>query len=321
LFRQSQTGQWGDVVKRVLSALDQMHDRRALSAMLARAHFASGLAPVTDVTGAKVMLRPQIYEPDVTAVIEKVLRPGDTFIDVGANAGIHTVAAARIVGLKGKVIAFEPGENVLPELRENTKDLPQVRVIDRPLWNVPGSLTFFLNADNSGGNALWDPAEWPGPHNPKSKENPHPLTLEGTTLDIEWRLHPSVRSPRLVKIDTEGAEQRVLEGAVGILKHQKPDFIVAELHEFGLDRLGCSQASLRDFMLGHGYRMFVLAADGSRPRLLRPDRRIESPKGSLFVTNVLFSTEEAVNAAWPEAPTEADGVEVHGYRLQPLSAA
>lgn len=301
LFRQARTGQWTDVVKRVCSAVDQVHDRRALGAMLARAHFVAAAAPP--------------YEPDVTAVINKVLRPGDTFIDVGANAGIHTVRAAKIVGQTGMVIAFEPGINVLPILRDNTKNLPYVEIVDRPLWNVAGPVTFFLNADNSGGNALWDPADWPGPHNPKSKENPQPVAMEATTLDIEMRRHPRVRSVRLIKIDTEGADQRVLEGAKGLLEHQRPDFIVTEVHEFGLDKLGCSQESLRDFMLGHGYRMFALAADGSTPRLIGVDGKIVGPKNCLFVTNVLFSTERAVKEIWPEAPERADGVEVHGYRL------
>ena len=47
-------------------------------------------------------------EFQVQEVIESVLNPGDTFIDVGANFGMHTLPAANCVGDKGKVIAFEP---------------------------------------------------------------------------------------------------------------------------------------------------------------------------------------------------------------------
>jgi len=49
----------------------------------------------------------------------------------------------------------------------------------------------------------------------------------------------------LIKVDTEGAEQFVLEGARDLLAGCKVPFVVAELHEFGLQKLGCTQAGLR----------------------------------------------------------------------------
>ncbi len=48
------------------------------------------------------------YEPQVAKLISEVLKPGDTFYDVGSNAGYYVLVAARSVGPLGKVIAFEP---------------------------------------------------------------------------------------------------------------------------------------------------------------------------------------------------------------------
>lgn len=285
LFRQTKVGDWTSVMSRVCAAVDDLHNRRALFAMLSK----PAAAPVQDE-----------YEPDVAAVMRKVLRPGDCFVDVGANAGIHTRLGAELVGKDGKVFAFEPGENVLPQLKEAVRNLPQVTVFKRVLGEVEGERTFYLNADNSGGNALWDPADWPGPHNPKSKEQKQPRTVNVGTIDRYPKVYAA--NPRLIKIDTEGAEQRVLEGAVALLFEKHPPFIVAELHEFGLGQLGCSQASLRDLMRRSGYETFLIFADGSKPKYVRPEERIESSR----ILNLLFARETDVDALWPEAEPQGN---------------
>jgi len=48
------------------------------------------------------------YEPHVTHTMQKILKPGDTFIDVGANIGVHVARAAQLVGALGRIIAVEP---------------------------------------------------------------------------------------------------------------------------------------------------------------------------------------------------------------------
>lgn len=288
LFRQTKVGRWDDVVARVVKAIEMLHARQEIGMMLTRNH------------AAQVAQEKAVYEPDVAAVLRRVLRKGDTFVDVGANIGKHTVDAAKLVGEEGRVIAFEPGANCLPALREATKDLPQVKIIDKPAWNHAGEVTFFLNADNSGGNALWDPAEWPGPHNPKSKEHPNPVTMTATRLDDVINVEQGYFGPvRLLKIDTEGAEQRVLEGAEQLFHRlgvNRPHFVIAELHEFGLDKLGCSQASLRGFMESRGYSTFVPFADGSTPMLVPPGTRLKSG----YIVNLLFAKPEDVGALWSE---------------------
>jgi hypothetical protein len=101
----------------------------------------------------------------------------------------------------------------------------------------------------------------------------------------------------LIKIDTEGAEQRVLEGAHHLLAGQKVPFIIAELHEFGLAKLGCSQDSLRSLMEGLGYSTFGLSYNGALPKLIPPGTRIKYP----VLINLLFSTVEKIGEYWPDA--------------------
>jgi predicted methyltransferase len=61
----------------------------------------------------------KLYEPEVTAVFGRVLRPGDVVIDVGANVGWFTLLAASLVGPGGKVVACEPGPDNLAKLQAN----------------------------------------------------------------------------------------------------------------------------------------------------------------------------------------------------------
>jgi hypothetical protein len=120
------------------------------------------------------------------------------------------------------------------------------------------------------------------------------ITVPGTTLDAEWE-QLRLPAPKVIKIDTEGAEQRVLEGMRGLLSRQKPRFVITELHTFGLNKMGCSEESLRGFIEGLGYSTFGLTHAGALPRLIPTATRIQTP----FIVNLLFSKPEWVGKYWP----------------------
>ena len=90
------------------------------------------------------------YEPEL-AYLEKVLSAGKTFVDVGASFGIYTVAASRMVGDTGRVLAFEPSVQSFPILQKNIDDIEahgggdvadplySVRFTSRELWGEAGT--------------------------------------------------------------------------------------------------------------------------------------------------------------------------------------
>lgn len=251
-----------------------------------------------------------VYEPEVTEFFVRALRPGDFVVDVGANVGWFTLLAASLVGPAGSVLAFEPGSNNVPKIEVNValNDFENVIVLDAPVTDDGRIVEFFLNADGSGGNSLWDPGKFPT--NQKSREHPQSERMHSTTLDRHL-----VARPRLIKIDTEGAERRVLAGAVETLEGLRPDFIVAEMHEFGLAQMGDTQEEMRSFMRSFGYETFILFADGSVPFLVPRKTRIKSD----WILNVLFSTQEAVADLWPVVtfgnPLSVQSRPLHGYRV------
>lgn len=243
------------------------------------------------------------YEPEVYRLLGTVLREGDTVLDVGAHIGFFTAMAARIVGCGGRVVAFEPDPDSHRRLRHHVclNELANVTLIEQPASDHPGETDFFVYAPGSGGNALWDPALHPLNEGRAARSEVRRMTA--TTLDAEVR-RLGLGVPKLVKIDTEGAEQKVLEGARGLIAGRKVPFVVCELHGFGLERLGGSQESLRALMEGFGYSTFALFQDGSLPKLIPPATLIRSE----VILHVLFSTVETVGLYWPVEMVDAKPV-------------
>jgi predicted methyltransferase len=82
------------------------------------------------------LVRFGLIEPDVTAYLLALLRFGDSFIDVGAHYGYHSLLAAQLVGPRGYVHAFEPTPSTRQVLMTNTTGIPTVSV--QPLRSMVG---------------------------------------------------------------------------------------------------------------------------------------------------------------------------------------
>jgi FkbM family methyltransferase len=242
------------------------------------------------------------YEPEISRLLLQVLRDGDTVIDVGANVGFFSVLAATLVGPSGHVACFEPDPANRSRLTNNlaVNDYKNATLIESPATDKAGTVDFYINSDNSGGNALWDPAQFPG--NVRSQAEKKVSTVRATTIDAEVK-RLRFAKPKLIKVDTEGADQRVLEGARKLLAKTAVPFVVSELHEFGLERMGCSQDSFRGYMEALGYSTFALYYSGAMPKLVPPSTKIRSK----FIPNILFSTIEQIGRYWPEAMHDPAG--------------
>ncbi len=248
---------------------------------------------VSDQHIAQYVDKQACYEPDVAWVLMRALRPGDNAVDVGACVGFFTLLMSRLVGLHGHVISVEPADDNLLRLAENVLLNPvapgesNIAIVEQPL-SVRAEVTkFWYSRDSSGGHALWNPAVWH--ENVKTQELSDCAVMESTTLN---RITPS--PCRLIKIDTEGAEEKILQGAVTVLSQQHPPFIVTEMNAFGLEQMGCSPDSLRAYMRLFGYDTFMLYMDGAVPEMVPPRKSIACD----HIYNVLFSTPADVASIW-----------------------
>jgi FkbM family methyltransferase len=159
------------------------------------------------------------YETEATAMLQKLARPGATVADIGAHIGFDTLVLSRRVGEAGTVLAFEPDPANLALLRKNVEinAITNVRVIDRAVAACTGMLAF----DSQGltTSHLMAPNE--------------PLTSSATTVqavsldDLLYKERAPI--PSLLKIDVEGYELAVLQGAIRFLSQKKPALLL-ELH-------------------------------------------------------------------------------------------
>lgn len=223
------------------------------------------------------------YEPGTWALMHAILREGDTVIDVGAHIGVFSCLAAALVGPTGHVTAFEPDPVNFSRLayhkRENQLD--QLELHRAVIGDAPGLVNFYVNADNDGGHCLWEP----GAHgfNEKTRaQQRSPVRM------IQTRLDDYALSPKLIKIDTEGAELRVLRGAERLLDTAllfKPaPFVIAECNGFGLSQLGDSEPALVEFMESRAYTAHRILDDAP---FTRP-RNAADAVNAQYVYNLLF---------------------------------
>ncbi len=201
------------------------------------------------------------YEPNEFMLLSRVLQPGMTFIDVGANDGLYTLFAAKRVGSKGRVISIEPSDREYGRLMRNIRlnHLANILPLKKAASDREGfGVLRIAEAGHAGQNTLGDFAY------AIDQERTEQVSL--TTVDkiVE---ESGIQRADIIKIDAEGAELSVLRGASNTLTRDKP-LILFELVEAALVKQGVSREDLLGFLQGSGYCFRVFGPFG-RPEAVR----------------------------------------------------
>lgn len=180
------------------------------------------------------------FDPIVLVPIRSVLRPGDIFVDIGANLGWYSFHAAPLVGPEGRVHAFEIDHRPLQCLTRTiafNPDLP-ITLHRLAIGDANGEVAF-VEEKESGHSRLA----------PDNRGRRVPMR----SLDALFATREMARFKAL-KIDVEGAELRVLRGARRLLEQHRP-LVVCELVEANLRVLGGSPAEVVAFLKDLGYQV------------------------------------------------------------------
>lgn len=174
-------------------------------------------------------------------VIQRVLTSGDIFVDVGGSEGMMSLVASRAVGDNGTVIAFEPNPRPRAVFEENIRrnGISNVEIRPAGLGNIEAELELFV-PDRSSGEGTFT-----------KMDGVKGFTVRCPVLvgDVELGDH----RPRLIKIDVEGFEARVLDGLSRTIERAHP-MICLEMIAKHLARDGSSHAQIADFLQRLGYR-------------------------------------------------------------------
>lgn len=179
-------------------------------------------------------------DPQERELIKKIVKEGNTVIDVGANIGIHTVTMANCVGKTGHVYAFEPSQNNVKLLRQTMKlnGFHNVSIIDKAVSDKPGKSLFYLSNGISA-HSLTDFG-----YNKGSVE-----------IDVESLDHFFENLDKKIdflKIDAEGYDFKVLRGMQNILKNSDLKFLI-EFFPERLKKAGDSPSEFLQFLFENGF--------------------------------------------------------------------
>ena len=190
----------------------------------------------------------EIYEPEVFALLKRELSGNGIFFDVGAYIGLYSIILSQQLTENGKVYAFEPAPESRKLLERHLKlngANGKVEVVAAAVGERCGRVDLFTKDDhiqNSLARAgLGDVAE------------NCLIKVDMISLDafcVERNL-----SPTWVKIDTEGWELKVLEGAVGIMSQNPGTRFVVEMHPYAWESAGYDATAFRKFCAQHHLRM------------------------------------------------------------------
>ncbi|MDP2430930.1 MAG: FkbM family methyltransferase [Pseudomonadota bacterium] len=218
----------------------------------------------------------RLMKPDSDNVqVDLLCRPGDCVLDIGANVGDWTLAMALRVGPVGRVLAFEPvpylAETVAKTARINRHDW--VEVHNLALSAADGTAEFSVEQGNSGGSRLG-----------RMEGDFSMTTVPTRRLDSLLEGRPDINRIDFIKIDVEGHELEVLEGARATLARFQPPMILESGHESDDERR--AQA---DLLVGLGYDIIGAFVPGGLVEIGWQDYRERSGEvARLGLCNYLF---------------------------------
>ena len=246
---------WGKGLGRVPGAL-------AIYSSLSR--FLWSNKPVVEVQGSKMYVNPEglpksyiktfqayiisgSWEQLTTEMFKQVVKEGDVVVDLGANLGYYTLLAARLVGEKGKVYAFEPEPINYSLLLKNIElnGYDNVVAVQKAVSNVAGKVRLFLDKKDTGAHTIYQP------------DDEREFTeVESVILDdfFKDKEHPI----NVIKMDVEGAEMAVFSGMDRIIRESENLKMFVEFYFPGMKRAGSAPQEFARRLL-EDYHFSILA--------------------------------------------------------------
>ena len=214
---------------------------------IARVPGGRALVPGGDYVGRTMRFVGDL-DPKVSWIVDQAISPGDTVLDIGANLGLVSLRMAARAGPEGQVHAFEPQPRLQTYLKKTLAMNPDLPVSLHPvaLGAEQTTLNLSVPADNAGAASLL-PGSGPAPGTEQIAVPVHRLD--------DYAEEIGLNRVDFIKIDVEGCEAQVFEGAAALLKRTEPGVIILE--ENGLDPRTHSSAAIR-ILRDMGYDIHAL---------------------------------------------------------------
>ena len=207
------------------------------------------------------------FENNELDYVQRTLQDGDTFLDIGANAGIFTIVASDAVGRTGHVYAYEPGRREVDLLQLNIRTIrfDNVTVARLGVSDRAEEVDFMISADGAM-NSL-----------KKSRHPNQEIVSVGkiTTTTLTAILNGiEPRVPRLIKIDTEGAERQILLPALQMLSRARSLKILFESQDVNNHAYGYTARQFLQELREAGFEIAEIGSNGVIVHFDKEDERV-----------------------------------------------
>ncbi|MFC2057184.1 FkbM family methyltransferase [Chloroflexota bacterium] len=195
-------------------------------------------------------------EEITTQIFKKVVKNGDIVVDLGANMGYFTLLAARLVGNKGNVYAFEPAPANYNMLVKNV-DLNEYKNVianQKAVSDVVGVVKLYLSDKDIGSHTIRERHDIPQFTESQSGEF---VEVESITLDEFFK--DEKRAVNVIKMDVEGAELLALSGMERVIRQNKNLKMLVEFYPFAMREMGSSpEEFIRQLSEEYGFSIIAI---------------------------------------------------------------
>ena len=212
------------------------------------------------------------YEKAELKTLDYFLNKNSVFVDLGANFGLYTLYASKLIGMEGKVISFEPFKKNYKALINNVaiNNLTNIQSENIAVGEREGEIDLYY--DSSEMNL--------GMASTKFIENSYSEKATIITLDSYFK-DKSISRIDFIKIDIEGHEYKALLGMKNLLLRFHPTLLIEILNE---EELPNNEDKVISFLSSLGYIKYFINNNGS----------ISLKQNNFQRQNYLFSTESNI---------------------------
>jgi FkbM family methyltransferase len=199
------------------------------------------------------------FEEGEMRLLHRLAKPGFNVFDIGANIGLYSVMLGKLVGPQGKIWSFEPFAPIASYLKENVKlnELENVSIFETAISDNVGTADFHVFPEgsdvyNSLGASI---------RNVEKLNAVRKIEISTTTLD-NFAAAQGIQQIDLIKLDVEGAEQRVISGAEQLISRSPNIKILMELYDPSAEQCGCSNKQLMQMLQEWGFNIYRIDPGG-----------------------------------------------------------
>ena len=203
------------------------------------------------------------WEKDAVAFVRHYLKPGMVVIDAGTHVGQYSMISSRCVGPSGQVHGFEPHPGLFNVFQRNIKRSDCRNVVSQQLalGKRAEERLLYPSAVNNLGATSFVPA---GP------ECGNPLSVTVIRLD-DYVAEHAIEGVDFIKVDVEGAELELLEGAEKTLNENYNIVLMIEFYALNATRFGYTIQVLEHKLRRAGFHLFSINGHGLAPYQDRPE--------------------------------------------------